>query len=156
RSREVYGGSRESIHLSRVKPHVLVEIRDTTADRCHNRVRTDRVEALLARYGYLILFPGIVLEGEAFLLAGSFMAHRGVFDLPAVIAIAVAATMLGDHVYYHAARARGREWLERRRGSRITYAKWIDLAQRRGIWLLLASRWAYGLRVVIPAACGAV
>ena len=48
------------------------------------------MEALLARYGYLILFPGIVVEGEAFLLAGSFMAHRGVLDLPLVIAVAVA------------------------------------------------------------------
>jgi len=114
------------------------------------------VEALLARYGYLILFPGIVVEGEAFLLAGAFMAHRGVLDLPLVIAVAVAATMSGDQVYYRAARARGRAWVERRKGSRAKYAKWIDLAERRGIWMLLASRWTFGLRIVIPAACGAV
>ena len=88
------------------------------------------MEALLARYGYLILFPGIVVEGEAFLLAGAFMAHRGVLDLPLVIAVAVAATMSGDQVYYRAARARGRAWVERRKGSRAKYAKWIDLAER--------------------------
>jgi phosphatidylglycerol lysyltransferase len=114
------------------------------------------VEALLARYGYLILFPGVMVEGEAFLLAGSFMAHRGVFELPIVIAVAMAATMIGDQVYYRAARARGRAWIERRKGSRAKYAKWIDLASRRGVWLLLASRWTFGLRIVIPAACGAV
>lgn len=114
------------------------------------------MEALLARYGYLILFPGIVVEGEAFLLAGAFMAHRGVFDLPVVIAVAVAATMCGDQVYYRAARARGRSWLERRKGARAKYSKWIDLTARKGIWLLLASRWTFGLRIVIPAACGAV
>jgi phosphatidylglycerol lysyltransferase len=114
------------------------------------------VEALLARYGYLILFPGIVVEGEAFLLAGAFMAHRGVFDLPIVIAVAMAATMCGDQLYYRAARARGRTWLERRKGSRAKYAKWIDMTERRGVWLLLASRWTFGLRIVIPAACGAV
>jgi phosphatidylglycerol lysyltransferase len=114
------------------------------------------VEALLARYGYLILFPGVVVEGEAFLLAGAFMAHRGVFDLPIVIAVAMAATMCGDQVYYRAARARGRSWLERRKGARAKYEKWIDLTARRGVWLLLASRWTFGLRIVIPAACGAV
>ncbi len=114
------------------------------------------MEALLARYGYLILFPGVMVEGEAFLLAGSFMAHRGVFDLPIVIAVAIAATMVGDQVYYRAARARGRAWIERRTGSRAKYGKWIDLTARRGVWLLLASRWAFGLRIVIPAACGAV
>ena len=69
------------------------------------------MEALLARYGYLILFPGVVVEGEAFLLAGAFMAHRGVLDLPIVIALAVAATMSGDQLYYRAARSRGRAWL---------------------------------------------
>ena len=114
------------------------------------------MEALLARYGYLILFPGIVVEGEAFLLAGAFMAHRGVLDLPLVIAVAVAATMSGDQLYYRAARSRGRAWLERRKGARAKYAKWIDLTARRGVWLLLASRWTFGLRIVIPAACGAV
>jgi phosphatidylglycerol lysyltransferase len=114
------------------------------------------VEALLARYGYLILFPGVVVEGEAFLLAGAFMAHRGVLDLAIVIAVAVAATMSGDQLYYRAARSRGRAWLERRKGARAKYAKWIDLTARRGVWLLLASRWTFGLRIVIPAACGAV
>ncbi|HEY8147893.1 MAG TPA: phosphatidylglycerol lysyltransferase domain-containing protein [Vicinamibacteria bacterium] len=114
------------------------------------------MEALLARYGYLILFPGVVVEGEAFLLAGAFMAHRGVLDLPIVIALAVAATMSGDQLYYRAARSRGRAWLERRKGARAKYAKWIDLTARRGVWLLLASRWTFGLRIVIPAACGAV
>src|SRR5205814_2184505 len=42
------------------------------------------------------------------------------------------------------------------KGARAKYAKWIDQTSRRGIWLLLASRWTFGLRIVIPAACGAV
>src|SRR5262249_21728545 len=105
---------------------------------------------------YLILFPGVMVEGEAFLLAGSFMAQRGLFDLPIVIAVAIAATMVGDQVYYRAARARGRAWIARRRGTRAKYARWIDLTARRGRWLVLASRWSFGLRIVIPAAGGAV
>src|SRR5438445_2333808 len=32
----------------------------------------------------------------------------------------------------------------------------MDLPGRRGGWLMLASRWTFGLRMVIPAACGAV
>src|SRR4029079_2399436 len=84
------------------------------------------------------------------------MAHRGVLDLPLVIAVAVAATMSGDQLYYRAARSRGRAWLERRKGARAKYAKWIDLTARRGVWVRPASRWTFGLRIVIPAACGAV
>ena len=32
----------------------------------------------------------------------------------------------------------------------------IDMAARRGPWLLLVSRYTFGFRIVIPAACGAV
>lgn len=114
------------------------------------------MEALLVRYGYVLLFGGVIVEGEIFLLTAAFLAHRGYFDLPTVVAVAVAATMLGDQVYYQAARARGRAWLERRKGVRAKYARIIDLTARRGPWLLLVSRYTYGFRIVIPAACGAV
>ena len=114
------------------------------------------MEALLVKYGYILLFGGVIVEGEVFLLTAAFLAHRGTFDLPTVVAVAVAATMLGDQVYYQAARARGRAWLERRKGARAKYARIIELTARRGPWLLLVSRYTYGFRIVIPAACGAV
>src|SRR5207247_202900 len=114
------------------------------------------METLLLKYGYAVLFFGVLVEGEAFLLAAGFLAHRGYLQIPLVIAVAMAATTLGDHVYFKAARARGRAWLERRKGKRARYAKLIDMTARRGPWLMLASRFAFGLRIVIPAACGAV
>jgi lysyl-tRNA synthetase, class II len=113
------------------------------------------MEALLIKYGYALLFGGVIVEGEAFLLAGAYMAHKGYFNLLEVIAVGVAATMLGDQVYFRAARARGRAWVERRKGSRAKYAKILELTERRGPWLILASRWTFGMRMVIPAACGA-
>ena len=52
------------------------------------------MELLLLRYGYLLLFIGVVLEGEAFLLAGSLLAHRGHFEIAIVAAVALAANTL--------------------------------------------------------------
>jgi phosphatidylglycerol lysyltransferase len=114
------------------------------------------METLLLKYGYAVLFFGVLVEGEAFLLAAGFLAHRGYLQIPLVIAVAMASTTLGDHFYFRAARARGRAWLERRKGKRARYSKLIDMTARRGPWLMLASRFAFGLRIVIPAACGAV
>jgi len=114
------------------------------------------METLLVKYGYVLLFGGVIVEGEAFLLTAAFLAHRGFFSLPGVVAVAIAATMFGDQVYYQAARARGRAWLERRKGARGRYNRIIDLTARRGPWLLLISRYTFGFRIVIPAACGAV
>jgi phosphatidylglycerol lysyltransferase len=114
------------------------------------------MESLLLKYGYALLFLGVAFEGEAVLLAAAFLAQRGFFRLPVVIAVAVAANSLADQVYFQLARLRGRAWLERRFGQHPRYQQLIALVGRRGGLLLVASRFAYGLRIAIPAACGAL
>ena len=114
------------------------------------------METLLLKYGYVVLFLGVALEGEAFLLGGAFLAHRGTFHLLTVIVVALAANCVADQVYYMVARARGRKWLEHRFGGHPRYRQVLELMGRHGNWLLLLSRYAFGFRIVIPAACGAL
>jgi lysylphosphatidylglycerol synthetase-like protein (DUF2156 family)/membrane protein DedA with SNARE-associated domain len=113
------------------------------------------LELLLLKYGYLILFFGVVVEGEAFLIAGSFLASRGYFNLATVTLVALAANALSAQFYYTAARVRGRRWFESRFQGNSPYRKIIDWVGRRTNWLLLMSRFLFGFRIVIPAACGA-
>jgi len=49
------------------------------------------VELLLLKYGYLLMFVGIIFEGEAVLIAGSFLASRGYFNISTVALVALAA-----------------------------------------------------------------
>ena len=114
------------------------------------------MESLLLKYGYALLFLGVAFEGEAVLLAAALLAHRGFFRLPVVIAVAVAANSLADQFYFQLARLRGRNWLEKRFGQHPRYRQLVDLVGRRAGLLLVASRFAYGLRIAIPAACGAL
>ena len=114
------------------------------------------MESLLLKYGYALLFLGVAFEGEAVLLAAALLAQRGFFRLPVVIAVAVAANSLADQVYFQLARLRGRAWLERRFGQHPRYQQLMGLVGARGGLLLVASRFAYGLRIAIPAACGAL
>jgi lysylphosphatidylglycerol synthetase-like protein (DUF2156 family) len=114
------------------------------------------MESLLVKYGYALLFLGVAFEGEAVLLAAAVLAQRGVFRLPVVVAIAVAANALADQVYFQLARQRGRAWLERRFGEQPRFRQLMGLVGRRGFLLLVVSRFAYGLRIAIPAACGAL
>ncbi len=114
------------------------------------------MESLLFKYGYALLFLGVALEGEAALLAAAVLSSRGFFPLPVVIAVAVAANSLADQAYFHLARLRGRAWLDRRFGEHPRYQRLVALMARRGGLLLVASRFAYGLRIAIPAACGAL
>jgi phosphatidylglycerol lysyltransferase len=113
------------------------------------------MELLLLKYGYLVLFLGVFLEGEAFLLAGSFLSSQGYFDLSSVVLIGLAANTLGAQFYYMAARARGRRWFEDRFGSRPRYQRVLGWISQYGNWLIVVSRFIFGFRIVIPAACGA-
>jgi lysylphosphatidylglycerol synthetase-like protein (DUF2156 family)/membrane protein DedA with SNARE-associated domain len=113
------------------------------------------LELLLLKYGYLILFLGVVVEGEAFLIAGSFLASRGYFNLGTVTLVALAANALSAQFYYTAARVRGRGWFESRFQDNSPYRKIINWVSRRTNWLLLMSRFLFGFRIIIPAACGA-
>src|SRR5262245_6863621 len=113
------------------------------------------MEILLLKYGYVLLFAGVIVEGEAFLIAGAFLAHRGYFNLVTVGLVALAANILSAQFYYTAARVRGRPWLDSRFPENSQYRKIIDWVGRRTNRLLLISRFLFGFRIVIPAACGA-
>jgi len=114
------------------------------------------MEALLIKYGYLILAFGIAVEGEAFLVAASFLAHRGIFNLLLIILVAIIANTVTDQIYYNVARRHGKTWLEARFGRRSSFNSAMKRMQRHGNWLLLFSRYAFGFRIIIPAACGAL
>jgi len=114
------------------------------------------VELLLLKYGYLLLFAGVIFEGEAVLIAGSFLASRGYFDIATVALVALAANIMSAQFYYTAARVRGRLWFEGRFPEKSIYRRIIDWVARRNNWLLLMSRFLFGFRIVVPAACGAI
>lgn len=118
--------------------------------------RTTVIELLLARYGYVLLFLGVAVEGDAFLLAAGYLAHRGVLDVWLVLTVAIAANTATDVGYYALARARGRAWLQRKHGHRPSYRRLLAVMERHAGPLLVGSRFAYGLRILIPAACGAI
>ena len=114
------------------------------------------MEFLLIKYGYLILFFGIAIEGEAFLLAASYLAHRGYFRLGLIILTAVLSNSAADQIYFAVARVRGRKWLDHRFRQNSHYQRCLGMMSRHAYLLLLASRFAFGFRIIIPAACGAL
>jgi lysylphosphatidylglycerol synthetase-like protein (DUF2156 family)/membrane protein DedA with SNARE-associated domain len=114
------------------------------------------VESELIRYGYLLLFVGVAVEGDAFLLAAAFLAHRGYLHLGWVIAVAAFGTLVADQVYYQLARSRGRETFARRAATDPRFERVRGWLEKRGSLLLFLSRFMYGFRIAIPVSCGAV
>jgi membrane protein DedA with SNARE-associated domain len=103
---------------------------------------------------YVLLFLAAAFEGDASLLTATFLAHRGYFSLPAVIATAAVATCCANQIYYWLGRRHARSALERLHTHRLFGWLRRALAQHSAV-LLFVSRFLYGLRIAIPLGCGA-
>jgi len=121
---------------------------------------------LFARYGYFVVFFGVLLEnagvpvpGETILLAGSALARFGHLSIFWVISIAIAGAVLGDNVGFFIGRRGGRRLLERHgRMLGLTRAR-LDqfdaFFARHGAKTVFIARFVTGLRVVGAVLAGA-
>jgi membrane protein DedA with SNARE-associated domain len=126
----------------------------------------DILFAYFARYGYFVVFFGVMLEnagvpvpGETILLAAGFFAAQGHFHLWEVIGVASFGAMLGDNAGYAVGHRVGRAALER-------YGRYILLTRNRlrkldkffarhGDKTILFARFVTGLRVFAALFAGA-
>jgi membrane protein DedA with SNARE-associated domain len=119
----------------------------------------------LARYGYPVLFAGVLLEnagvpvpGETAVLAAGFLASRGYFDIIWVIALTFLAAVIGDNVGFYLGHRWGRRRLQQGKWFLFLTPKALHLAegyfQRYGVWTIFFARFISGLRVVGALAAG--
>ena len=109
---------------------------------------------LVAEYGYWAVLGGTLLEGESILLLAGFASHRGLLDLPTVIAVAVVGGFLGDQVFFFAGRHYGARLLARypKYASQVERAKAV--LHKYHLPVILGIRFMYGLRAVLPFTIG--
>jgi membrane protein DedA with SNARE-associated domain len=113
------------------------------------------LEHLIARYGYFALAIGVLFEGEAVLIAAGALAHRGDLSLPVVVAIAFAASVVGDQGWFQFGRRYGGSYLARHPRVRSRAAVVERWATRHGDVFVLGFRFLYGLRTATPILLGA-
>jgi membrane protein DedA with SNARE-associated domain len=122
-----------------------------------------KVQHLFADYGYYVVFIGVLLENTMFLgllvpgaiilILGGLAAQNGSIDLWPVIALGIAATLIGDSISYAIGRGGWARALER--GSLAEpLGRVRDALQSRGRWFILVYHFAGYSRMVGPAAAG--
>jgi len=121
---------------------------------------------LFARYGYFVVFFGVLLEnagvpvpGETILLAGAVLARLGHLSIVSVVSIAVVGAVLGDNVGFLIGRRGGRRLLEshgRLLGLTKARLQQFDaFFARHGAKTVFIARFVTGLRVVGAVLAGA-
>jgi len=110
---------------------------------------------LVVQYGYLMVIAGVIVEGDATLVAASFLAHRGYLALSAVMALAALTSATMNQVYFRLGRRHGIDRVARAEGKPL-FATILRHTRKHAIWLVLLSRFLFGFRMAIPMTVGAL
>ncbi len=111
-----------------------------------------------ARYGYWVVFFGVMLEnaglpipGETVLIFAGFLAYRGDVHLSRAIATAILGATIGDSMGYCLGRFGGATFVEKYRRRFPFFFRRFDRAQalfvKHGHWAVFIGRFITGLRV---------
>ncbi len=112
------------------------------------------IEQAITSYGYWALFVGTFLEGETFFLLAGIAARKQLLNPYYVALAAMAGGFIGDQLFFFLGLWRGNDILRRSRRMSRKADEVKKLVRKHAVALILSSRFLYGLRMVIPLACG--
>jgi len=110
--------------------------------------------SFLAQYGYLAVFVGCLLEGEAILLLAGFAANQGYLSVIVVVLVAFCGGTLGDQAYFFVGRKWGRHLLDRAEWIRAKVPAVNRLLLKHDAGLIFSVRFLYGIRIAGPVVIG--
>lgn len=113
------------------------------------------VAPYIQSYGYWAVFLGGLLEGETILILAGYSISRGYLDFLPVLLLATAGGVIGDFAYFSLGRRYGPGVIRRFPSLRRLRARGILIVRRWGRMTAFLTRFAYGLRVVLPMTMGA-
>ena len=111
-------------------------------------------EILLERFGYLAVFVGTFLEGEAILVMAGFFAERGYLNVFTVGIVAFVGAYLGHCFWFWLGRRHGVRLLDRSPRMKAHLGKGIRLFERYGAAAIVITQWLYGLRITCAVVVG--
>lgn len=113
------------------------------------------LNALIAVYGYWVIFVGCLLEGETVLILGGMAAHQGSLQLLHVIGCATLGGILGDQLLFWTGRFSGARLLPKLKRHQSAIERAEGLIHRYPTSSVFAVRFFYGMRLVGPMVIGA-
>lgn len=111
-------------------------------------------ESLLQDFGYLAVFVGTFLEGEAILITAGFFASRDYLDPFLVTLVAFGGAFFGHLFWFWLGRRHGVRLLDRFPRMKRHFGKGIRVFERYGASAIIITQWLYGLRITCAVIIG--
>lgn len=112
------------------------------------------IHAFLVSYGLIVVYLGVIIEGESVLIAAGFLAHQGVMNPFAVFLAAFAGSVTGDQILFYVGRHFAGSRLVQRQVARPLFAKVLERIHQNEVLFILSFRFIYGVRTISPIALG--
>jgi membrane protein DedA with SNARE-associated domain len=102
---------------------------------------------------YVGIMIAAALEGEVTFVGAAALVSQGILDPTAVVIAGATGAALGDQFYFYVMRGPLRRWLARRPAVAAKSERLLQLVRRHDTAMVLAIRFAPGLRIALAAAC---
>ena len=102
---------------------------------------------------YAAIYLAAIIEGEIVFIAAAVLVAAGTLDPLGVMVFGALGAATGDQLWFYALRGRLAGWLTRVRPLTARRASIVTRVQRHQSLMILAIRFAPGLRIAITAAC---
>ena len=112
------------------------------------------LEGFLEQYGYVALFVGTFLEGEAVLVLAGLLAYSNYLSLPWVITVAFFGSYIGHLFYYGLGRWKGKGLLLKIERFERNYFKVQSFMDKYGGLSVLVAQFLYGTRLIAAVGFG--
>ena len=109
--------------------------------------------SLAGPLAYAAVYLAAIIEGEIVFIAASVLVAAGKLNPLAVVIVGALGAATGDQIWFYALRGRVAGWLTRVRPVAARQASIVTRVQRHQSLMILAIRFAPGLRIAIAAAC---
>jgi len=111
-------------------------------------------ESLIEQFGYLAVFVGTFLEGEAILITAGFFASRAYLNPFLVALVAFGGAYAGHVFWFWLGRAHGVRLLDKLPRMKRHFGKGIRVFERYGASAIIITQWIYGLRITCAVIIG--
>jgi membrane protein DedA with SNARE-associated domain len=104
-------------------------------------------------FAYATIFLAAIVEGEVVFVAAAVLVASGHLEQAPVLVAGALGAATGDQLYFYALRGRIDGWLSRFRPVAARSQAIVTRVQRHRSLMIVALRFAPGLRIAIAAAC---
>jgi membrane protein DedA with SNARE-associated domain len=109
--------------------------------------------SLAGPLAYAAVYIAAIVEGEIVFIAAAVLVAAGTLNPLAVVIVGALGAATGDQIWFYALRGRVAGWLTRVRPVAARQTSIVARVQRHQSLMILAIRFAPGLRIAITAAC---